>query len=294
MLKLIKMEPLSVENIKILLKKHDLQPQKSLGQHFLVDGTAVQKLLLAAEIEQEDTVLEVGPGIGNLTGELAKRAKRVIAVEKDPNLVRILNEELKIENIKNVEIVEGDIRKVLGRLSTRNYEVVANIPYYLTAYLIRKFLESDSAPKDMTLIVQKEVAKRICAKPPDANLLSVSVQFYASPKSISYISKSSFWPHPKVDSAIIKITPRDYKNKYCNKCTPDEILRFRENFFRIVKAGFSQPRKQLINNLSKSLEVDKIRIKSWLLKNNIQPQQRAETLSVEDWVGLTKNFNIKR
>jgi 16S rRNA (adenine1518-N6/adenine1519-N6)-dimethyltransferase len=131
----------------------------------------------------------------------------------------------------------------------------------------------------MVLIVQKEVAQRICAKAPDMNLLAVSVQFYARPKIISYISKKSFWPQPKVDSAIIKITTDDKQSAI------DGDL-----FFKIVKAGFSQPRKQLINNLSKKLKIDKMKIGAWLWRNNIQPNQRAETLSVKDWLKLTKAY----
>jgi 16S rRNA (adenine1518-N6/adenine1519-N6)-dimethyltransferase len=164
---------------------------------------------------------------------------------------------------------------------------VANLPFYLTAPVIRKFLESDCQPKEMILMVQKEVGQRICAKPPDMNLLAVSVQFYAEPKIISYISKKSFWPQPKVDSAIIKITPLGL-----SEISTIVRLLDRDLFFRIVKAGFSQPRKQILNNLSKKLKLNKEEVKSWLLKNNIQPGQRAETLTIKDWINLTKSLKI--
>ncbi|GAI44688.1 unnamed protein product, partial [marine sediment metagenome] len=184
--------------------------------------------------------------------------------------------------------------------------VVANLPFYLTAPAIRKFLETKFPLELMILVVQKEVAQRICARPPKMNILAVSVQFYAKPEIISYVSKKSFWPSPKVDSAIIKITPTK----------PGDIIMKPGNvdlFFRIVKAGFSQPRKQIINNLTKGLAlnqpnrlklnkpaqisscktwVGKEKIKSWLLKNNIQPTQRAETLFVKDWINLTKSYKI--
>jgi len=156
--------------------------------------------------------------------------------------------------------------------------VVANIPYYLTSPLIRKFLEEKNPPQEMVLMLQKEVAQRICSKPPDMNLLAVSVQFYAEPKIISYVSKNCFWPAPKIDSAIIKIIPK-IKKQIKN-----------DLFFKVVKAGFSQPRKQLVNNLSKTLKLTKEQTIALLIKNNIKPNQRAETLSIEDWIKLTNSF----
>ncbi|PIR72642.1 MAG: hypothetical protein COU42_00480 [Candidatus Nealsonbacteria bacterium CG10_big_fil_rev_8_21_14_0_10_36_24] len=154
--------------------------------------------------------------------------------------------------------------------------MVSNLPFYITAPIIRKFLEAKNSPKEMVLLVQKEVAQRICARPPDMNLLAISVQFYAKPEIISYVSKKSFWPIPKVDSAIIKIVPQKKYN--VNK----------DLFFKIVKAGFSQPRKQLANNLSKMLKLNKQEISSLLLKNNIKPTLRAEALTIKDWILLTK------
>lgn len=163
------------------------------------------------------------------------------------------------------------------KLKIGNFKVVANLPYYIVSPTIRKFLENTGVqPLQMILMAQKEVAQRICAKPPDMNLLAVSVQFYAEPKIIAYVSKKAFWPSPKVDSAIIKIVPKLQRSDLC------------QLFFRIVKAGFSQPRKQLINNLSKGLKIDKEKVKNWLLKNGIQPTQRAETLSLDDWLRLVK------
>ncbi len=169
----------------------------------------------------------------------------------------------------------------------KNYKIIANLPYYIASPVIRKFLESENQPKFMVLMVQKEVAQRICAKPPDMTLLSASVQFYAKPKIVSYVSKNCFWPAPKVDSAIIKIIPHASFPLFPRK---RESRKFSELFFKIVKAGFSHPRKQLINNLSKGLEIDKEKIKTWLSKNGIQPIQRAETLNVEDWLKLTKSL----
>ena len=157
---------------------------------------------------------------------------------------------------------------------------MANLPFYITAPVIRKFLESKNPPKEMVLIIQKEVAQRICAKPPKMSILAVSVQFHANVKIISYISKKSFRPSPKVDSAIIKITPYQKYKKVNSK-----------QFFKIVKAGFSHPRKQLTNNLANGLKLNKQKINNLLLKNGIKPKQRAETLFVNDWINLFNSIH---
>lgn len=264
---------------------YSLRPLKRLGQNFLIDKRAIKKLIGAANLKPKDIILEIGPGIGNLTQELAKKVKKVIAIEKDPNLVKILNNELRTMGIKNVKIIQADILKFPNyKLLTTNYKIIGNLPFYLTAPVIRKFLELKTLPKEMILVVQKEVGQRICARPPDMSILAVSVQFYAKPEIVSFISRKSFWPSPKVDSAIIKIVPK--------KLTMSPGLV--DLFFRIVKAGFSQPRKQLINNLAKGLKLNREKVKDWLLKNNIQPNQRAETLTIEDWLSLTKSCKISQ
>jgi 16S rRNA (adenine1518-N6/adenine1519-N6)-dimethyltransferase len=265
------------------LKYHRIYPIKRLGQNFLIDKNVLRKIVEAAELSKNDTVLEVGPGIGNLTIELAKKVKKVIAVEKDERMIEILKERLKEERIKNVEIVNEDILKFLPSFKERrSYKVVANIPYYLTSRLIRNLLEIERKPKLIVLMVQKEVAQRICAKPPNMNLLAVSVQFYAKPEIVSFVSKNCFWPRPKVDSAIIKIS-----NIKKQKPTKEEKL-----FFEIVKAGFSHPRKQLINNLSKGLKKNKKIVEEWLLNCGISPDKRAENLSIEEWKRLTISFSL--
>ena len=276
------MDLTSRKNIKDLLNKHQLRPLKRFGQNFLIDKRALKKMLAAAELTSQDTVLEIGPGIGTLTQELAKKASKVIAIEKDRNMVDILKETLK--DFKNIEIIQADIRKWNPKYKIQNtkYKVVGNLPFYLTVSLVRKFLElpENSSPQVMVLGVQKEVGQRICAKPPHMSLLAVSVQFYATPEIISYVSKKSFWPQPKVDGAIIKIIPQP------------PLIGDRDLFFKVVKAGFSQPRKQLINNLSKQLKIDRRKIQVWLLKNLVQPTQRAETLSIDDWLNLTRTFVV--
>ncbi|OGZ19355.1 MAG: ribosomal RNA small subunit methyltransferase A, partial [Candidatus Nealsonbacteria bacterium RBG_13_38_11] len=234
------------KNIKNLLKNEQIKPLKRLGQNFLVNNKAIKKIIKAANLNLEDLVLEIGPGLGALTTELAKRVKKVIAVEKDKNMVKLLEENLRFENL---EIVNKDILKFVPRL--KNYKIVANLPFYLTSPVVRRFLENvKSKPQQMILIVQKEVGQRICANPLKMSILAISVQAYAKTEIVSYVSKKSFWPVPKVDSAIIRITPclSNYTYLYPKK---------REIFFKIVKAGFSQPRKQLINNLSKKLMFNK-------------------------------------
>lgn len=268
----------SIKVIKGLLKKYSLKPEKRLGQHFLWDKKVLRKIVKAADLKPKDVVLEIGPGIGNLTQELAKRVKKVIAVEKDQKMIEILKET--VGNLKNVEIFQADILKYqISKIKNQKYKVVANLPYYIVSPVIRKFLECKVAPYKMILMVQKEVAQRISAKPPNLNLLAVSVQFYAQPKIISYVSKKSFWPQPKVDSAILRISQ-----------IHADLKTDPHRFFQIVKSGFSQPRKQLLNNLSRGLKIDKEKIKIWLLKNKIQPYQRPGTLSLENWLSLTKSF----
>lgn len=281
------MEQYSAESVKNILEKFNAKPKKGLGQNFLIDKNILQKIIDAANINPEDTILEVGPGVGTLTQELAKKAKQVIAVEKDETMVKILKENLK--DFKNIEIIQGDILKIdylklieNCKFKIENYKVVANIPYYLTSPLIRKLLEAKLPPTDLVLMIQKEVAERICSKVPDMNLLAVSVQFYADPKIVFNVSKNSFWPIPKVDSAVIKITPRSQTSREAGGPTSPDL------FFRIVKAGFSQPRKQIGGNLSKMLKIEKKKVDELLTKNNLSPTQRAETLTIQDWKNLAE------
>ncbi len=276
------MDLTSPKTIKELLAKYETRPSKGLGQNFLIDKNVLNKIIESADLKPTDSVLEIGPGLGILTGGLAEKAGKVIAVEKDETMIEILKETLK--DYKHIEVIGGDILKLDPMANSLNYKVIANIPYYLTSPLIRKFLESKNPPSEIILMVQKEVAQRICSNPPDMSLLSVSVQFYAKPEITFYVSKNCFWPAPKVDSAIIKIVP---EKKY--DISPDL-------FFEVVKAGFSQPRKQLVNNLTGLKLLDGVKltkdfISDWLLKNNLKPSQRAETLNISDWINLAKSLN---
>lgn len=279
-------------NYKNLFKKYGIKPLKRFGQNFLIDKTVLKKTIDAAALSPEDTVLEIGSGMGILTIELAKRVKQVITVEKDRKMCEILQEILDARNVRNVRNVNKDILKIGNwkftenwKLKIDNYKVVANLPYYITSPVIRKFLEAKNPPELMVLMVQKEVAQRICAKPPHMNLLAVAVQFYASPphqkfgsggkpEIISYVSKKSFWPQPKVDSAIIKIVPQK---------TPKIDT---EKFFKLVKKGFSAKRKMLINNLSRELKIVNCKLKIVFDQVGLGQKLRAENLSVDDWLKL--------
>ena len=269
-----------------------LHPKKQLGQVFLKNKAYLAKIIKAAELKPNDLVLEIGAGTGVLTEALLKTHAQVIAIEKDPQLVNFLKD--KFKNDKNLTIIEADIRDFIKnneiknlKLKIKNYKVVGNIPYYLTAHLIKLLLTLKNKPQIIVLMVQKEVAQRIVAQPPKMNLLAVSVQFYAKPEIISSVPKSAFWPQPKVDSAIIKLTPinTDENTKYTDKntdCTD------KENFFRVVKAGFSHPRKLALNNLSDTLNIPRQELEKLFRQLNLPLQSRAQELSLKTWLNLTQ------
>lgn len=254
--------------------------QKKLGQVFLKDKKIVQKIIQSAKIELKDQILEIGPGKGVLTEFLLKTGAEIIAVEKDPELVEFLKNIFK--NKSNLNIIQGDIRDFLKsteyKILNPGYKAIGNIPYYLTSHLIRLLLENSIKPSLIVLMIQKEVAERLIAKPPKMNLLSASVQFYAKPEIICYVSKTAFHPEPKVDSAVVTITP-------INTSSVDK--KQAEIFFTVVKAGFKQPRKLLINNLSKNIGMKKDFLQKTFLQLNIPLNTRAQNLSIEEWVSLS-------
>jgi len=268
--------------VKQTLKEYNLKPKKYFGQNFLINKRILEEIVQVADLKSSDVVLEIGAGLGNLTKRLAKKVKKVVAIEKDRRLVRILKERL--SDFTNIKIVEGDILISTTdhlQLGT-NYKIVANLPYYITSPIIRKFLEYENPPKLMVLMVQKEVAERICAKPPKMSLLSVAVQFYSRPEIVKIVKKDFFWPKPKVDSAILRIVPLKITDLFVNYQGVNKKL-----FFEIVKAGFSQPRKQIKNNLKK---VFKERVETVLKQSKIDKTCRAETLSVNEWRKTCLNY----
>ena len=262
---------------KKTLESRGLRSKKRLGQNFLVNMGVTDKMTAAADLSSKDVVLEVGPGLGALTRELAWRVKKVIAVEKDRVLAVFLAKEL-----PGVDIVGQDILKFSLEALPPGYKVVASIPFAITAPLIRKLLEADNSPSLLVLLVQKEVAQRICARPPDMNLLAASVQFYANPRIVATVKKGVFWPQPKVDAAILKLVPFEKKPGI------EPAL-----FFRVVKAGFLHPRKQLLNNIKEGLGMKRQEAEKLLAACNISPARRAETLSIADWILIAKKFTMR-
>jgi 16S rRNA (adenine1518-N6/adenine1519-N6)-dimethyltransferase len=263
-----------------LLKKYGLRPRKGLGQNFLVSGEIQERIAATAEVGPEDTVLEVGPGLGGLTLALAARAKRVVAVEIDRDLIGPLDEVL--AGTPNVRVVQGDILELepAGLIPLDEpYLVVANIPYYITSAIIRHLLESGHPPRRMVLTVQQEVAARICARPPDMNLLGLSVGVYGRPVIVMRIPAGAFYPPPRVDSAVVRV------DLHPEPVYPHAAV---DLFFRLARAGFSQKRKTLRNSLSAGMGWSKERTGAVLEAAGVDPMRRAETLSLGEWGEIVK------
>jgi len=277
-------KPLPPLNAAQILKAHGLRADKALGQNFLQDPYALERIVNAAEILPTDTVLEVGPGLGALTRHLANAAQKVIAVELDGRLLPPLQEV--ISGYTNIEIVQGDMLKISPAeiIPVADYLVVANIPYYITSALLRHLLETTPRPRRVVLTVQKEVAERICASAPDLSLLALSVQVYGIPRVAATIPAGAFYPAPKVDSAVVRI------DMFPAPFIPYTLL---DTFFLLAKAGFSQKRKTLRNSLSAGMRKPPAEIESMLRAAGIDPMRRAETLSLEEWRELTARCIIR-
>jgi 16S rRNA (adenine1518-N6/adenine1519-N6)-dimethyltransferase len=267
--------------IGALLRAHQLHPKKGLGQNFLSDPVTLQRIVDAAELQPDAHVLEVGPGLGSLTRYLARAAGHVVAVELDQALLPVLQEVL--ASFDNVRIVQGDILELnpAELMPVSGYMVVANIPYYITSAVIRHLLEAPVKPSRIVLTVQSEVADRIAAKPGKLSLLALSVQVYGQPRTAARIPAGAFYPPPKVDSAVVRV------DLYPEPLIPVEQL---NTFFRLAKAGFHQKRKMLRNSLVGGLSLAQERVEELLQVAGIDPQRRAETLSIEEWRGLTEAY----
>ena len=264
-----------------LLRAHSLSPRKGLGQNFLVDDAALRQIVAAAEINPLDTVLEVGPGLGHLTRYLAACAGRVLAVELDAALLPALRAAL--AGSTNVSVLQGDILKLdLTRLELpAGYLVVANIPYYITGELIPFLMEAPLKPARLVLTIQKEVAEAICAGPGDLSIRALSVQVYGRPTIAARIPAGAFYPAPDVDSAVLRIDlyPQPL-------ISPQRLVAF----FQLIKAGFSQKRKTLRNSLAGGLGWKPEQAVALLQKAGIDPQRRAETLSLPEWERLVQEY----
>lgn len=277
------MEDISPLNARGVLRRYGLRPDKRLGQNFLVGTSALQKIIAATGITPGETVLEVGPGLGALTCELAKIAGLVIAVELDERLISPLEDIL--APYTNVQLIEGDILRmeIAQLIDAPTYLVVANIPYYITSALIRHLLEASHQPARMILTVQREVSQRICAETGRMNLLALSVQVYGKPVVVTRIPAGAFYPAPQVDSAVVRI------DLYPTSVIPTPYL---DTFFRLAKAGFSQKRKTLRNALAGGMHWSKPQAYEILQSAEIDSKRRAETLSLNDWERLARVVQV--
>jgi 16S rRNA (adenine1518-N6/adenine1519-N6)-dimethyltransferase len=315
--------PHTSPGVRDLLNKYNLRPRKGLGQNFLADPNILRKIVEAADLTPDATVLEIGPGLGMLTRFLSQAAGRVVAVELDEALFGLLRQEL--SDLPNLELVQGDILQLdvgelvkyqisndkyqisdptgrlrsqpshgeaslsaasgqessISNLQSPSYTVVANLPYYITSAAIRHVQEANPPPQRIVLTVQREVAERIVAAPGELSLLAVSVQFYGRPRIVARIPAGAFVPPPKVDSAVVRIDT--------HPAPPVEVADVKA-FFRVVRAGFGQKRKQIKNSLAAGLGLPGGEAAAVLARAGIDPQRRAQTLSLAEWAGLTREI----
>ena len=269
-------------DIHTILQRYNLRPDKRLGQNFLIDQSALEGVIEAADVQKSDVVLEIGAGVGSLTRLLAIHASNVLAVELDSKLIPPLEEV--ISGFQNVEIIQGDILRLnLNQLmNVSGFLVIANIPYYITSALIRNLLETSRPPKRLVLTLQREVAERICASPGKMSVLALSVQVYGFPDIMAYIPSAAFYPQPNVDSAILRV------DRYPEPQIPIGLI---PTFFRLVKAGFSQKRKTLRNSLAGGMRWKPAQSEAILYQSGINSMRRAETLSLEEWGELADIVN---
>ena len=273
---------------KEVVNKHNFKFSKSLGQNFLIDDNVIDRILEGARLSETDRIIEVGPGIGTLTREMGKVAENVVAIEIDKTLIPILKETL--ADLDNVEVVNEDILKVdvqgliNEKLNGGPVKLVANLPYYITTPIVMKFLEEDIPVTDIVVMVQKEVADRMNAKPStkDYGALSVSVQYYCDTEIVAKAPRHMFVPQPNVDSIVIGLHVRDEK-KY--------VVDNEDIFFKTVKASFGQRRKTLLNSLGGLGFLSKDQIREALQAANIDEKRRGETLSIDEFANLSNEIN---
>ena len=273
---------------KEVVNKHNFKFSKSLGQNFLIDDNVIDRILEGARLSETDRIIEDGPGIGTLTREMGKVAENVVAIEIDKTLIPILKETL--ADLDNVEVVNEDILKVdvqgliNEKLNGGPVKLVANLPYYITTPIVMKFLEEDIPVTDIVVMVQKEVADRMNAKPStkDYGALSVAVQYYCDTEIVAKAPRHMFVPQPNVDSIVIGLHVRDEK-KY--------VVDNEDIFFKTVKASFGQRRKTLLNSLGGLGFLSKDQIREALQAANIDEKRRGETLSIDEFANLSNEIN---
>lgn len=271
----------SPKNINEITKEHGFYFNKKLGQNFLTDENIIYKIMDGAHIDKDDYILEIGPGIGTMTQYLCERARHVLAVEIDKNLIPILEKTLKEFN--NITLLNFDVLKInllqeFEKITDEKFKVIANLPYYITSEIVMTLLESNLPINSITIMVQKEVAQRMQAHPgtKDYGALSVAVQYYSNPEIVTIVPKTVFMPQPKVDSAVIHLNILDKPPVDADK----------ETFFKVVKSAFSMRRKTLLNCLVSGLKMDKEKVTEILTQCGIDPMRRGETLSLEEFAGI--------
>lgn len=270
------MELTNVSDLKLALQLAGIRTSKSLGQHFLIDQASLEAVMTAAELTKSDMVLEIGPGLGVMTTPLTKLAGQVVAVETDPRLAELL----KHDRPANLEVVHQDIMQFdLSRMAG-GYKVVSNIPYYLTSAIFRLLLEAKNRPSIFSLLIQKEVAERIVAKPGRMSILALSVQYYGEPELVRMVERYKFWPAPKVDSAILRV--RVYEQP-AFAADPAKL-------FRLIKAGFGEKRKMLKNSLAGGLNMGMELAARLIDEAGLPPLSRAQELSMDQWRKLYERF----
>lgn len=259
-----------------------MKPKKSLGQNFLTSIPAKLAIVKAGEIEDGETILEIGPGKGALTEELLKAGSNVFAVEKDEELINFLNEKFSQEiKTGHLTLLNDDILKLETKnLKLETYKIIANIPYYITGAIIEKFLSTENKPSQMVILIQKEVAERIVARDNKESILSIAVKVYGEPKIVYRVSRGSFHPIPNVDSAVLSI--KNISNKNFRNKKHEEI------FFKILKAGFAHKRKLLISNL-KELD-EEANWEKFFTESDLDLKIRAEDLKIENWLQISSYF----
>lgn len=276
----------SLEDTKFILKKYNISANKKLGQNFLIDDDIIQNIIDAAELKETDLVIEIGPGLGTLTSKLLEKAGKVIAIELDEKMLKVLNDRFSLYN--NFILINNDVLKVdLNKIIEENLEqlksvkIVANLPYYITTPIIMKLLESKLKIETITVMVQKEVADRITATPGDklSGAITYSVDYYAKAEEVVFVSKSCFMPSPEVDSTVIKLEIRK---------EPKVNVLNEEMFFKVIKASFMQRRKTLINGLMNSgIIKDREKLNTILKEANIDSNIRGEKLTIEQFANLS-------
>ncbi len=260
----------------------EIKPSHNKGQNFLINEKIYDDIVKAADIQADDVVIEVGPGLGFLTARLAAQAKRVISVELDEQLAAYMQTGIDSQGVENVTIINENILDFNFHEFFKaeglpfKYKIVANLPYNISSIFLRRFLTDAHKPELFVLMLQKEVTERIAATPPDMSVLALSVQYFAEPKIIREVKAGNFWPEPKVDSAIIRIDLKDQKFD----------AQLEKEFFRAVKMGFSAKRKMLKNNLAAGLRMEPKAIEDILVKAGIKNTARAEDLPLSDWQKL--------